>query len=60
MLGQCSISKASSGWFVKTELDFKQSWDKYYSVSNKALISAYEILQPFNESLSSVPYKDSV
>lgn len=59
-LWQCTISKASSGWFVKTELDFKQSWDKYYSVSSKALISAYEILQPFNGSLSSVPYKDSV
>lgn len=32
----CTVSKASSGWFVQTELDFKQSWNKYYSVSSKA------------------------
>lgn len=33
MLWQRTISKASSGWFVKAELDFKRSWDKYYLFS---------------------------
>lgn len=63
-LGSCHggapSPRRSCGWFVKTELDFKQSWDKYYLFFSKALISALEIVQPFNGSLSSVPYKDFV
>lgn len=62
VLRRRTISKAHYGWFVKTELDFKPSWDKYYLFFffSKALISALEIVQPFNGSLSSVPYKDFV
>lgn len=63
-LGSCHggapSPRRSCGWFVKTELDFKQGWDKYYLFFSKALISALEIVQPFNGSLSSVPYKDFV
>lgn len=32
VLGQRAVSQAGCGWFVKTELDFKPSWDKYYGV----------------------------
>lgn len=52
--GQCNISEASFGRSVKTELDFKQSGNKYYSVPSKALSGAYVILQTSNRSLSAV------